>query len=75
MGILHLFELFFEGLNFEVMFFLVDISIEINLGLLFGELSDAFVFGFELLLKIMFNLAAELFFEEFLVSEWGERVF
>jgi hypothetical protein len=75
MGILHLFELFFEGLNFEFMFFLVDISIEINLGLLFGELSDAFFLCFKLLLKIIFDLAAELFFEEFLISDWGERVF
>ncbi len=75
MGILHLFELFFEGLNFELMFFLVDISIEINLGLLLGELSDSFVFGFKLLLKIIFDLAAELFFEKLLISEWGERVF
>lgn len=75
MGILHLFELFLEGLNFDLMLFLVNISIEIHLGMLFGELSDAFVFGFELLLKIVFDLAAKLFFEEFLISDWGERVF
>ncbi len=75
MGVLHFLELLFESLNFEPMFFLINIAIETSLRYLFSELSDSFVFGFELLFEIGFNLAAELFFEEFLVGHGGKGVF